>query len=150
MQKLHGRIISLRWEVWDHITSLTPPLFIEVHIPSQKVRDHVLVASILSILLRFFFSVLDLFRQCGILCFRSVPTVQYFVFQICSDRVVFCVLDLFRQWGSLCFRSVPTVRYFVFQICSDSVVFCCFHFIDISHDIMNSNDAFPSTMYVTH
>ena len=24
---LHDRIISLRWDAWDHRTSLTPPLY---------------------------------------------------------------------------------------------------------------------------
>jgi hypothetical protein len=33
---LHGLIISLRGEVRAHKTSLTPPLFIEVSVPSQK------------------------------------------------------------------------------------------------------------------
>ena len=32
---LHVRIISLRREVWDHTTSLTPPLFIEVPVLSE-------------------------------------------------------------------------------------------------------------------
>jgi hypothetical protein len=33
---LHDRIISVRGEVWAHKTSLTSPLFIEVHVPSQE------------------------------------------------------------------------------------------------------------------
>ena len=33
---LHDCIISLRGEVWVHKTSLTPPLFIEVPVPSQE------------------------------------------------------------------------------------------------------------------
>ena len=33
---LHGRIISLRRKVWDHKTSLTPPLFIEVPVLSER------------------------------------------------------------------------------------------------------------------
>jgi hypothetical protein len=33
---LHGRIISLRREAWDHKTSLTPPLFIEVPVLSER------------------------------------------------------------------------------------------------------------------
>ena len=33
---LHGRIISLRREVCDHKTSLTPPLFIEVPVLSER------------------------------------------------------------------------------------------------------------------
>ena len=34
-KNLHDRIYSLRGEVKVHKTSLTPPLFIEVHVPSQ-------------------------------------------------------------------------------------------------------------------
>jgi hypothetical protein len=33
---LHDHIISLRGEIWAHNTSLTPPLFIEVFLPSQE------------------------------------------------------------------------------------------------------------------
>ena len=36
-------IISLRGEVWAYNTSLTPPLFIEVLVPSQESEDHVFV-----------------------------------------------------------------------------------------------------------
>jgi hypothetical protein len=32
----HDRIMSLRVEVWTHKTSLTPPLYIEVPVPSQE------------------------------------------------------------------------------------------------------------------
>jgi hypothetical protein len=32
----HDSIISLRWEVFVHITSLTLPLFIEVSLPNQE------------------------------------------------------------------------------------------------------------------
>jgi len=32
---LHIHIISLKGEVWAHKTRLPPPLFIEVHVPSQ-------------------------------------------------------------------------------------------------------------------
>ena len=33
---LHDSIISLRGKVWAHTTSLTPPRFIEVPVPSQE------------------------------------------------------------------------------------------------------------------
>ena len=36
--------------------------------------------------------VLELFRRCGIFCFRTVPTVWYILFQNCSDSVVYFVL----------------------------------------------------------
>jgi hypothetical protein len=35
-KNLHDRIISLRGEVWVHKTNLTPPLLIEVPVPSQE------------------------------------------------------------------------------------------------------------------
>ena len=41
---LHGRIISLRGQVWVHKTSLTQSLFIEVYMcQERKVREHVFV-----------------------------------------------------------------------------------------------------------
>ena len=33
---LHDRIISLTWKDWTHKTSLTPPLFLDVSVPSQE------------------------------------------------------------------------------------------------------------------
>ena len=33
---LHGRIISLRGQVWVHKTSLTQSLFIEVYVPREE------------------------------------------------------------------------------------------------------------------
>ena len=32
---LHDRTISLRGEVWNHKTSLMPPLFVEIHVTSE-------------------------------------------------------------------------------------------------------------------
>jgi len=34
-QRLLDRTISLRGDIWAHNTSLTVPLIIEVHVPSQ-------------------------------------------------------------------------------------------------------------------
>ena len=67
--------------------------------------------------------VLELFRRCGIFCFRTVPTVWYILFQNCSDGVVYFVLELFRRCGIFCFRTVQTVWYILFQNCSDGVVY---------------------------
>ena len=36
--QLHDRIAPLRGGVWAHNTSLTPPLFIEVPVPSQEME----------------------------------------------------------------------------------------------------------------
>jgi hypothetical protein len=36
VKHLHDQIISLRDQIWAHRTSLTPPLFIEVPVPSQE------------------------------------------------------------------------------------------------------------------
>ena len=33
---LHDNINSRKWEVWDHNTSKTPPLFIEMPVPSKE------------------------------------------------------------------------------------------------------------------
>jgi len=35
MHKCADRAISVRGDIWDHKTSLSPPLFIEVHALSQ-------------------------------------------------------------------------------------------------------------------
>jgi len=69
---LHGRIISLRGDIWAHITSLTPPRFIEVPVliqKSERVTFSVLGVSVFSSLCGFWYFILELFRQCGILLF---------------------------------------------------------------------------------
>ena len=93
----------------------------------------------------FFYLILELFRQCGILClsilfwncsdsvvffvflfdFRIVPTVWYSLF-------IYFILELFRQCGILCFS------------------FCCMGFVKICNyeiDCLNVN-AF--VLYVLH
>ena len=72
----HDCIISLRWEVFVHKTSLTLPLFIEVSLPSQENEQScifVLWASIFP---------LSMFRQCSIFCshlkqFSTKKTMTY-------------------------------------------------------------------------
>ena len=58
---LHDRIMSLRRKVWVDKTSLTPPLFIEVPVPSQESDSSCICVLPISTSL-----ILELFRQCGI------------------------------------------------------------------------------------
>ena len=70
---LHGRIISLRVEVWAHRTSLYPTLFIEMPVPCKECERScigVLQISILPL------STILIFN------FEIVPTVWYFLFLI--------------------------------------------------------------------
>jgi len=66
---LHDRIISQRGEFWSHKTSLTLPLFIEVPVPSQESERSCICVLGVSILPLSTILILELFRQCGILCF---------------------------------------------------------------------------------
>ena len=68
---LHDCIISLRGDVWDHKISLTPPLFIEVPVPSQDNDMSCICVLEVTICLfqRLFDWILELFRRCGIFCF---------------------------------------------------------------------------------
>jgi hypothetical protein len=82
---LHDRIISLLGEVWTHETSLTPPLFIDVSIPSQESeRSCICVLGVSS---------QESERSCicvlGVLNF-PLSTISI-VFLKCSDDVVFLV-----------------------------------------------------------
>ena len=43
---MHDSIISLRRKVWPNKTSLTPPLFIEVPVPSQESERYIYVQGI--------------------------------------------------------------------------------------------------------
>ena len=58
--------------------------------------------------LRFFYGILELFRQSGIFCFHfyfydfSVPTEWYFLFIILFLRFFYGILELFRQSGIFC------------------------------------------------
>ena len=70
---LYVRIISRR-EVWAHKTSLTPPLFIKVPVPSLASEwscNYVLELSILPFL-RFYYCILELFRQCDVFVFHYI------------------------------------------------------------------------------
>ena len=61
----HDRIISLRWEVCAHNTSLIPPLFTE----AKKVIGHIFECKVcrFRLFLRFWYWILELFRQWYIL-----------------------------------------------------------------------------------
>ena len=67
----HDRIISLILEVWVHKTRLTPPLFIEVPVPSQESELSCSCVLGVSMLPLSTILILDL---------RIVPTVLYSLF----------------------------------------------------------------------
>jgi hypothetical protein len=74
---LHDCIISVRVDVWAHNISLTPPLFIEVPIPSQKsARSCICVLRV---------SILSLFKIL-IIEFEINLTVWYFYFILLRYR----------------------------------------------------------------
>ena len=70
---LHDPIISIRGEGWIYKTSLTPPLFIEVPVPSQESERSCIC--LLIILTMPLFTILIHVLDLGI-----VPTVSYFFF----------------------------------------------------------------------
>ena len=73
-KNLHSHIISLREEVWAHITCIASPLFIDVHIPSQECgRSSMCVRSI-----NFVF-IYALIFDFGIVCFSfySILYIYY-------------------------------------------------------------------------
>ena len=85
-----NRILSLREGFFAYITSLTPPLFIEVHVPSQESKQSSIdVVSFNDFDIRVVrqCGILELFRQCGILE----------LFRQCG------ILELFRQCGIFVF-----------------------------------------------
>jgi hypothetical protein len=82
---LHDRIISLREYVIAHSTSLTTPLFIEVHVSSQKSERSYKCVYRICIPLRFFY------------CIWNCPDSVIFVFlSHCPDSVIFvCLIFIF-------------------------------------------------------
>ena len=82
------RITSLGGEVWTYITSIIPPRYIKVPVPSQDCKRSCICAS-----------GIEYACLCG--------SFSICRFLNCSDSVVF--LELFRQCGI--FRTVPTVWY---------------------------------------
>ena len=73
---MHDHLISLRGEVLDHTTILTPPLCIEVPVPSQETE-------------RSCISVLEVMY----LCAKGIEFASFYDFAIgcwnCLDSVVF-------------------------------------------------------------
>ena len=82
---MHDCIIPIRGEVWTLRTSLTPPHFIKVPVPSQESE-----------------------RSCiRMLRVSILPRSTILIFCNCSDSVAFLVF-------LLDFGTVPTVWYFLF------------------------------------
>jgi hypothetical protein len=74
---LYNRIITLRRDAWARKASLSPPLFIEVSVPSQESERSCICVLHVSILPLSTIFILDLemFQQCNICCLFDVPTV---------------------------------------------------------------------------
>jgi len=69
---LDDRITLLRWEVWAHKYSLTPPLIMEVSVPRQEIAQSCIYVLGVPILILHFGIVPTVW------CFGIVPTVWYF------------------------------------------------------------------------
>ena len=69
-KQLHDNIISLRGEMLAHKTSISPPRFIEVPVPSQKIDQSCICVYGVSILPLSTILIFD---------FGIVPTVWYFL-----------------------------------------------------------------------
>ena len=67
---LHDRIISLRGKIWANTTSLTPPLFIEVSVPSNESKRSCICVLEVSILPLSKILIFD---------FGIIPSVVFFV-----------------------------------------------------------------------
>ena len=91
-QHLHHRIISLRREIWAHRTSLTPPLF---DWSARKVNGHVFVCYgyLICVFLRFWYLILELFRQCGIFCIPFCYRITFMTLSPCPTFQTFLTLD---------------------------------------------------------
>ena len=127
-------------------TSLTPPLFTEVPVPSQESELScicVLKVSFLSLTTIFSIGFLELFRQrvwnCSDSVFGAVPTACLELFRqrvwSCSDSVFGAVptvcLELFRQYVWSCsdivFEAVPTACLELFRQCG-ICLFCIYFY----------------------
>ena len=61
-------------EVWAHKTSPTPPILFEVFIPSKEGElSCICVLAVYNLPLRLLDQILELFSQCSIFCFHSIP-----------------------------------------------------------------------------
>jgi hypothetical protein len=82
----NDRIISLRGVIWAHTTSLSPPLFIEVPVPSpvsERSCIYVLGASIMTVSTDFFF-LLDV---------GTIQTIWYVLFSFHYSKRLFITLS---------------------------------------------------------
>ena len=77
-----------REEVWAHTINLTPPLFIEVSVPSQgSERSYICVRDIDLSFLLFWYWILEPFRQCDMLVFFFIFILYVMLIYIkCSHK----------------------------------------------------------------
>ena len=85
---LHDIVISLRWEVWAHKTSLTPLLFIEVPVPRPEFgRSCICVIGLsispLSKVLIFYFGIVPTMWY-----FRTWSVHFFIVFVLCGTSLI--------------------------------------------------------------
>ena len=87
----HDRIISLRGQVWAHKTSLTPPLFINVSVPSLKSERSCIC--VLGYQLYLYFTILifdfEFFRQCVFFVFFFILFSYYRNWRSCSVTILY-------------------------------------------------------------
>jgi hypothetical protein len=90
--------------VWAHTTRLTPTLFIEVSIPSQDARSctyvfTMLEVSNLSLFLRYFGRILELFKQRGMLWlyfYCSLKIIKYTMQLLLLHDIFFDKIQVLR------------------------------------------------------
>ena len=109
--------VKLKGEGWVHKTSLTPPLFIEVPVKSQKSELSCICVRGIDFVSFYNFSIGLWPCSYSVVCFvflldcGPVPTVWYFLF-------FYWIVALFLQCGMFYFSiglwPVPTVWYFLF------------------------------------
>ena len=103
--------------------------------------------------LRFFYGILELFRQSGIFCFHFYSYDFSMVFWNCSDRVVFFALTFIPTIFLWYFGTVPTEWYFllsllflrffygILELFRQSGIFCFnFYFYDFVMVFWNCSD----------
>ena len=103
--------------------------------------------------LRFFYGILELFRQSGIFCFHFYFYDFSMVFWNCSDRVVFFVFNFISTIFLWYFGTIPTEWYFllsllflrffygILELFRQSGIFCFhFYFYDFSMVFWNCSD----------
>ena len=95
-KNLHSHIISLREEVWAHITCIASPLFIDVHIPSHGSERSSMCVRSINVVFIYGFNIW--FWNCFVFQF-----IAYYIFIIAryTTHLRLGIWSLFCQWGGI-------------------------------------------------